>query len=141
MSKAKLNDAQKARVVELVEQKLPQTTVAQFFNVSPRTIARVLEESGMIYTRRTLSDQEKDFLALMKEYSLSVTEVREHLNTPAMTNANINALLSSLTETQLGALFASTVRKQTLQDLQQEQQAQEKARQQQGKMTQESLYA
>jgi len=141
MSKPKLNDAQKARVVELVEQKIPQTTVAQFFNVSPRTITRVLEENGMIHTRRTLSDQEKDFLALMKEHALSVTEVRERLSTPAMTNANITALLSSLTETQLGALFVSTVRNQTLQVLQQEQLAQEKARQREGKMNQVPLYA
>jgi hypothetical protein len=68
MSKPKLNDAQKARVVELVEQKIPQTTVAQFFSVSPRTITRVLEENGMIHTRRTLSDQEKDSEELRRRY-------------------------------------------------------------------------
>lgn len=140
MAKPKLNDAQKARVIELLDQGMRQQTIADYFNVSTRTIYRILEESGRITTRRHLSDQEKDFLVLMRETGLSVPEVRERLNQMPLTPANIRAVLVRMDSQELGAYFMGVMRDKVLTEQQAIARQHEEARASNGEMQQESLY-
>lgn len=141
MPQAKLNDHQKARVIELVEAgKATQQEIAAYFNVSPRTITRVLDEHGMIHTRRTLSDKEQDFLALMRETSLSVPEVRERLSQPVLTASTLVQAVANMDETQLGGFLMSVAKYRLVREHQLQEARKAQARASNGEMQQEALY-
>ena len=120
----KLNDKQKDRVVELVQAGKSRKDVATFFNVSPRTIYRVLYEKGLqpsvneaseprVVTATLepaqarlhlthLSDDEQAILRICKAAGLDADALRRTLTTPALTPENIRTTLTNLASDQLG---------------------------------------
>lgn len=141
MAKSKLNDHQKARVLELHDSgKCTQRQIAEFFNVSPRTIHRVLEEAGRIKTRRLLTDQEKDILALVQASGLSVDEAKECLTRPALTPGNVVQVVASMDDQELGAFLMNCSRIRLVQELRERESAKAQARASNGEMQQEKLY-
>lgn len=140
MAKPKLNDMQKDRVAELVQAGLEQKKVASFFKVSPRTVTRALHEKGMIHNRLTLSDKERDFLALMRETNMSVPEVRKHLSTPVMNAETLYDYASKMTDEAMATLFMNVCRARDLYQAEQEQASLACARAANGEMEQEPLY-
>lgn len=119
---SKLNDKQKDRVVELIQSGKSRKSVATFFNVSPRTIYRVLYEKGVQPDARetvttvpqahrptTLFTQEEtEILRICKAAGLDADGLRRTLATPALTPDNIRSTLASLGSDQLG-MFLDTV--------------------------------
>lgn len=122
----KLNDKQKDRVVELVQAGKSRKDVATFFNVSPRTIYRVLYEKGLqtdsseprVVTATLgpaqarhhlthLSDDEQAILRICKAAGLDANTLRRTLATPALTPENIRTTLTSLAADQLGMFLDS----------------------------------
>lgn len=122
----KLNDKQKDRVVELVQAGKSRKDVATFFNVSPRTIYRVLYEKGLqtdsseprvvsatlgpAQAHRTvthLTDDEQAILRICKAAGLDADALRRTLATPALTPENIRTTLTSLASDQLGMFLDS----------------------------------
>jgi len=123
---SKLNDKQKDRVVELVQAGKSRKDVATFFNVSPRTIYRVLYEKGLQTdsseprvvtatlgpaqahrTNTPLTDDEQAILRICKAAGLNADALRRTLATPALTPENIRTTLTSLAADQLGMFLDS----------------------------------
>lgn len=140
MAKPKLNDQQKARVVELHDQGMQQQKIAAYFNISTRSVYRVLEEQGRITTRRFLSDREKDFLALMHDSGLTVPEAREKLKSLPLTPHNVREVLVQMSSQELGAYFMGVLRDKLVRESQAQAQRDTQARAGNGQMEQESLY-
>lgn len=125
----KLNDKQKDRVVELIQSGKSRKDVATFFNVSPRTIYRVLYERGVQPSVNEASeprvvtadmepaqahrgtplftDEEQTILRICKAAGLDADALRRTLATPALTPENIRTTLASLASDQLGAFLDS----------------------------------
>lgn len=134
--KGKLNDKQKDRVVELIQTGKSRKDVAAFFNVSPRTIYRVLYERGVqpsvneaseprVVTADMgpaqarhhlthLSDEEQAILRICKAAGLDADALRRTLATPALTPENIRTTLASLGADQLGAFLDSVYSQRAL---------------------------
>lgn len=140
MAKSKLNEIQKDRVAELVQTGIEQKKVASFFNVSPRTVTRILHERGMIHNRLTLSDKENDFLALMRETGLSVPEVRAHLSSPLMTAESLYDYAAKMDDAALTHFIMNVCRARDLFQAEQKQAALRCAQAANGEMKQERLY-
>lgn len=105
MARIKLNDKQKERIVELYEAKVPQSQIATFFAVSPRTIDRVLQERGL-----KLPDGEaREIVEIVQKHNLNAETLTTALNQPPLTPENIRHVLSSMTTEQLGTFFYSIV--------------------------------
>ncbi len=142
MSRSKLNDKQKARVIELVESgKATQQQIANYFNVSQRTIHRVLVEAGMVHTGNHLSDRDKDCLKIIREYGLSATQLKEILERPALTADNMVRVVSDMNDESLGRFIFNVTKARVIREYQQQEAQAARARASNGEMAQEALYA
>jgi len=144
MARPKLNDQQQARVVELHDQGKQQQHIAAYFNVSTRTIYRILEAHGRITTRSHLTDQEQDTLALVRKADLSVPQLKQRLEQIPLTAETVRLALLQMTAEELGGYFMSILRDKIVDDLNQKTEAQAQsraaARASNGEMAQEELY-
>lgn len=141
MSRSKLNDKQKARVIELVDAgKATQQQIANYFNVSQRTIHRVLVEAGRVNTGNHLSDRDKDCLALIRTYGLTAPQLKEILDRPALTADNMVQVVSGMDDESLGRFIFNTTKARVIREYQQQEAQAARARASKGQMEQEALY-
>ena len=140
MAKPKLNDLQKARVVELEQSgKVTQKQIAQYFSVSPRTITRVLTEAGLVDTFNHLTDHDKDSLKLIRDWGITVSQLKDKLATPPLTVPNVVHLVSSMDDEQLGGFLVSVTKIRIDREHREQRLRAEQARAQEGHMEQEAL--
>lgn len=140
MAKPKLNNLQKARVIELEQSgKVTQKQIAQYFNVSPRTITRVLTEAGLVDTFNHLSDRDKDSLKIIRNADVTPSQLNEALTTTPLTVPNVIQLVSSMDNEQLGSFLVSVTKIRIGREVQEQRLRAERARAQEGHMEQGAL--
>lgn len=139
--KPKLNDNQKARVVELHDHQVQQKRIAEYFGVSTRTIYRVLEEAGRIVTHRNLTDRDKDTLALVRQAGIGVPELKERLTRPLLTPHTLIQAVASMTNEQLGGFLVNVTRYRVDREALERKAAADMHRARNGEMHQEKLDA
>lgn len=141
MSRSKLNDKQKARVIELVDAgKATQQQIANYFNVSQRTIHRVLVEAGRVNTGNHLSERDKDCLALVRTYGLTAPQLKETLDSPALTANNMMQVVSDMDDERMGRFIFNVTKARVIREYQQQEAQAARARASNGEMEQENLY-
>lgn len=141
MSRSKLNDKQKARVIELVDAgKATQQQIANYFNVSQRTIHRVLVEAGRVNTGNHLSERDKDCLALVRTYGLTAPQLKQTLDSPALTADNMVQVVSDMDDERMGRFIFNVTKARVIREYQQQEAQAARARASNGEMEQENLY-
>lgn len=106
---SKLNDAQKERVVELYDAHVKQINIAQYFNVSPRTINRILIEKGVLASPEMKEFNQTQILKLCAEHGLTADSLRKKLEQPELTIDTLRHVLGNLTPAHLGELVHSSI--------------------------------
>lgn len=102
----KITSMQKALIVHsYIQEKKNQTVLAQEFNVSRRTIQRVLLEKGAIAVPGQLTQDEQQMLDMCKANNLNPFKLRQVFNAPTLTLPNIRQYLEQLSLQALGQLF------------------------------------
>lgn len=101
-----LNEAQKDTIERWYDQKiLNQLELSQHFNVSERTINRVLEERGLATPVARLQGEAYKVMALLREYGLDYALLEECLSTPVITMEAVQRFLNRCSKEELAALF------------------------------------
>ena len=85
---------------------LNQLELAQFFNTSPRTINRILEERGLATPVARIKGEAYQAMQLLKQYGLTVGDLKTMLDKTSITkNAFVENYLLNASEEELGRLF------------------------------------
>lgn len=104
-----ITPANQALIAEWYSQKLfTQKELAKRFNVSERTIGRVLWSKGLTTTRQAtaaLKPQDQALLDLARQHGLTAEKLKEILNSPVLSMQNVEQFLYSCTQNQLATLF------------------------------------
>lgn len=111
MANSKLTNAEKKEVIKMFsEYGEQQQNIARHFNVSQRTIYRVLHEAGLVGLKTdSLSDEDRKILNVVRSHGLTAEQADHALRQPAMTPSNIRNQLARLSQADLGEFFTSVL--------------------------------
>lgn len=101
-----LTDAQKDLIASWYKQKLfNQKQLAKQYQVSERTINRVLEEKGLATPVARIKGEAYQVMQVLKGYNMNVEQLKAALAAPALTMDNVQRFLNTCSKEQLAALF------------------------------------
>lgn len=110
MAQSKLTDDHKLHIAQCYSSGAwTQDRLAELYDVSRKTIYRVLLEAGVLEVKESLSPGSARIVEVVRSLGLDAKTLEAALNTPALTRDNMVAVLAKLELADLNVLFADVV--------------------------------